>query len=72
MIIDSLKRDTFYSSTCKMQTTHMFCCSDKKLTYSFAVVNSIAAITRVAIKNSSGKFFEKNIFEIKLVSNSEG
>ena len=47
----------------------MFSCSDVKLGFCFAVINSVAAITLKTINDVIEEFFRNYIFKMKMVPN---
>ena len=47
----------------------MFGCPDAKMMFSFAVINSIAAITLETINNTTAEFLGTHIFKRKLAEN---
>ena len=47
----------------------MFNCSDVKVQFCFAIINSVAAITLKTINIASVEFLRKYIFKMKMVDN---
>ena len=47
----------------------MFRCSDVKMAFCFAIINSVAAITLKTINDARAKFFGKHILKMKMVDN---
>ena len=47
----------------------MFSCSDVKMVFCFAIINSFAAITLKTINDARAEFFRKHIFKAKMVDN---
>ena len=47
----------------------MFSCSDVKIAFCFAIKISLLAITLIAINDTRPEFFNKHIFQIKIVDN---
>ena len=45
----------------------MFSCSDVKVAFCFAVINSVAAIALKNYKRCQAEFFRKHILKIKMV-----
>ena len=45
----------------------MFSCSDVKVAFCFAVINSVAAITLKTMNNARAEFFKKHISKMKMV-----
>ena len=52
-----------------MQNSHMFSCSDVKMVFCFAIINSFATITLKTINDARAEFFRKHIFKVKMVDN---
>ena len=52
-----------------MQNSHMFSCSDVKMAFCFAVINSVAALILKAINDDRAKFFRGHIFKMKMIDN---
>ena len=47
----------------------MFRCSDVKMAFCFAIINSVAAITLKTINDARAEFFGKHILKMKMVDN---
>ena len=47
----------------------MFSCSDVKMAFCCAIINSIAAITLKTINDARAEFFGKHILKMKMVDN---
>ena len=47
----------------------MFSCPDVKMTFCFAIINSVAAITHKTVNDARAEFFGKHILKIKMVDN---
>ena len=45
----------------------MFSCSEVKLEFSLAVINSVVAITLKTINDATAEIFRKNTFKMKMV-----
>ena len=61
--------DIFKVFVCPMRNSHMFSCSEVKIAFCFAVINSVANITLKTINDSRAEFFRKHIFKMKMAKN---
>ena len=50
----------------------MFSCSDVKMAFCLAIINSVAAITLKTMNDARAEFFGKHILKMKMVRISEG
>ena len=57
---------------CQMRISHMFSCSDVKVAFQFAVINSTAANTLKTLKDVRVEFFRKHIFQMEVVDKLDG
>ena len=69
VIWNSWLLNIFKTFVCQMWNSHMFSCSDVKMVFCFAIINSVVAITLKTINNARAEFFGKHIHKMKVVDN---